>query len=221
MQDSDKKNNILQDNKDDILNGLDPYLKKKYESELAHIFEDLEKDDDLGAAVDQIFEETNDLDEIQSKLILVIKEHLKIAKKNGKKTKGGVDADVSKVSKDITEFCLTIMQDLDEELDPTLGKVSRKDRAHLLNVEAKKNIKRIMKNFVVYEVYKVMNPKRIAGETVKENYQNNLIEGGQKLAEKYEGGKESDLKSYGSVEVSRMQQQATAFRRGGGGGMER
>ena len=39
-----------------------------------------------------------------------------------------------------------------------------------------------MKNFAVYEVYKVMNPKRIAGETAKDNYKHNLIEGGEKLS---------------------------------------
>lgn len=115
------------------------------------------------------------------------------------------------------------MQNLDTDLDHSSGKISNKDRAHLLDIEAKKNLKKIMKNFVVYEIYKIMNPKRIAGETAKDNYKHNLMEGGQRLAEEYEGGKESDLKNYGSVEVGRMQQQAAAFRKNGGSksGLER
>lgn len=115
------------------------------------------------------------------------------------------------------------MQNLDVDLDHSSGKISNKDKAHLLDIESKKNLKKIMKNFVIYEIYKIMNPKRIAGETVKDNYKHNLMEGGQRLAEKYEGGKESDLKNYGSVEVGRMQQQAAAFRKNGGnkGGLER
>lgn len=207
----------MEDDKDNILDELDPYLKKRYESELSHIFEDLEKDDNLGKAIEQICNDTNDLNEIQSKLILMIKEHLKISRKSNLRVDEGVDADEEKIAKDITEFCRTVMQDLDKDIEQNPGKISHKDRAHLLNVEAKKNLKRVMKSFVIYQVYKIMNPKRIAGETSKENYQNNLIYGGQKLAAKYEGGKEDDLKKYGSAEVNRMQRQASSIKRDGGG----
>lgn len=207
----------MADDKDNILDELDPYLKKRYESELSHIFEDLEKDDDLGKAIEQICDDTNDLNEIQSKLILTIKEHLKISRKSNLRVDEGVDADEEKIAKDITEFCRTVMQDLDKDIEQNTGRISHKDRAHLLSVEAKKNLKRVMKSFVIYQVYKIMNPKRIAGETSKENYQNNLIYGGQKLAGKYEGGKEDDLKKYGSAEVNRMQRQASSIKRDGGG----
>jgi hypothetical protein len=213
------KDDNKQDNNDSILDKLDSFLKNKYESEFAHIFEELEKNDNLRKAVDQVFNETNDLNKIQSKLILIIKKHLKVSKKNVEK---GRDADINedKIAKDITEFCRVVMQSLD--IEPKIGKLSSKDRTHGLKIEAKKNLNKILKNFIVYEIYKIMNPKRIAGETAKENYQNNLIEGGQKFAEKYEGGKEADLKSYGSVEVNKMQQQAAAFRRGDGkNGLER
>jgi hypothetical protein len=218
MKDNNKKSI-----KDNILDQLDPSLRKKYKSEIPHIFEELEKNEVFGQAIDQVFDECNNLNEIQSKLILIIKEHLKVSKKNTTKGQDGVDADEGKIAKDITEFCHTVMHNLDADLDSSLGKVSSKDRAHLLDIETKKNLKKIMKNFVVYEIYKIMNPKRIAGETVKDNYRHNLMEGGEKLAEKYEGGRESDLKNYGSTEITRMQQQATAFRKNGGSksGLER
>tara|TARA_B110000503_G_C7164519_1_gene421244 strand:- start:10 stop:654 length:645 start_codon:yes stop_codon:yes gene_type:complete len=214
MEDDNK-----QDNNDSVLDELDSSLKNKYESEFAHIFEELEKNNNLGKAVDQIFNETNDLNKIQSKLLLIIKKHLKVSKKNVKKRRDA-DIDKDKIAKDITEFCSVVMQNLDTE--PKIGKLSAKDRTCMLKIEVKKNLNKILKNFVVYEIYKIMNPKRIAGETAKENYRNNLIEGGQKLAEKYEGGKEADLKSYGSAKVSKIQQQAAAFRRGDGkNGQER
>ena len=213
------KDDNKQGNNDSILDELYSSSKNKYESEYAHIFEELEKNNNLGKAVDQIFNETNDLNKIQSRLLLIIKEHLKVSKKNVKKRRD-TDIDKDKIAKDITEFCSVVMQNLDTE--PKIGKLSAKDRTCMLNIEAKKNFNKILKNFVVYEIYKIMNPKRIAGETAKENYRNNLIEGGQKLAEKYEGGKEADLKSYGSVEVKEIQQQAAAFRRGDGkNGQER
>ena len=49
-----------------------------------------------------------------------------------------------------------------------------------------------------------MNPKRIAGETKKDNYKHNLGKGGVKLAGKYEGGKAEDLKIYGKEEVKKI-----------------
>jgi hypothetical protein len=199
-----------------ILDDIDPNLRKKFESELSHIFEDLEEDQDLGKAVEQIFDETNDLNEIQTKIILLIKEHLEIEKKLDLEKNQDIDADEEKIARDVTELCRKMMQDLDEEIDPTLGKISKKDRAHMLNLEAKKNIKKIMKNFAVYEVYKIMNPKRIAGETAKDNYKHNLMRGGQKLAGKYEGGKAADLQKYGPEEVNRIQKHVMEAKKGGG-----
>lgn len=199
-----------------ILDDIDPNLRKKFESELSHIFEDLEEDQDLGKAVEQIFDETNDLNEIQTKIILLIKEHLEIEKKLDLEKNQDIDADEEKIARDVTELCRKMMQDLDEEIDPTLGKISKKDRAHMLNLEAKKNIKKIMKNFAVYQVYKIMNPKRIAGETAKDNYKHNLMRGGQKLAGKYEGGKAADLQKYGPEEVNRIQKHVMEAKKGGG-----
>ncbi len=217
MFDQESKKKKSDEEFQSILDVIDPHVKQKFESELAHIFEDMEKDDDLGAAVDQLIDECHELTEVQSKLILLIKEHLKKKKQIDPEELGGVDADEQKIARDAEELCRKFLQELDEELDPTLGRVSRKDRTHILNLEAKKNLKRIMKNFAVYEVYKVMNPKRIAGETAKDNYKHNLIEGGVKLASKYEGGKESDLKKYGSLEVAQLKRQVADFKKGGGG----
>ena len=75
------------DERENILDDIDPSLRKRFESELCHIFEGLEEDQDLGKAVEQIFDETNDLNEIQTKIILLIKEHL-ATKKNLDPEKG-------------------------------------------------------------------------------------------------------------------------------------
>jgi hypothetical protein len=200
-----------------ILDILDPHTKQKFESDLAHIFEDMEQDNDLGAAVDKLIDECYELTEIQSKLILLIKEHLKKNRKVDHKDLEGVDADEKKIARDLEELCRKLLHDIDQDLDPDLGRVSHKDRIHILDLEAKKSLKRIMKNFAIYEIYKVMNPKRIAGETAKDNYRHNLIEGGEKLASKYEGGKPADLKKYGSVEVAQLKKQVDDFKKGGGG----
>jgi hypothetical protein len=211
------KNNEKRDKEfESILDILDPHVKQKFESDLAHIFEEMEHDNDLGAAVDKLIEECYELTEIQSKLILLIQEYLKKNKKIDHKSLKGVDADEKKIARDVEELCLKLLRNIDQELDPDLGRISRKDRINILDLEAKKSIRRIMKNFVIYEIYKVMNPKRIAGETAKDNYRHNLMEGGEKLASKYEGGKQDDLKKYGSLEVAQLKRQAADFKKGGG-----
>jgi hypothetical protein len=44
-----------------------------------------------------------------------------------------------------------------------------------------------------------------------------MMIGGEKRASKYEGGKESDLKSYGEAEVRRIERASKTFQKGGGG----
>jgi hypothetical protein len=226
MSDDGNKKKKSDEEFENILDILDPHIKEKFESELAHVFEEMEKDDDLGSAVEKLIDECHEMEEIQSKLILLIKEHLKKKRKNSVEGVKGADADEEKIARDAEELCRKLLQQIDQELDPSLGRISHKDRAHMLNLESKKFLKRVMKNFAVYQVYKVMNPKRIAGETAKDNYVHNLIEGGVSLASKHEGGRPSDLKKYGAAEVGRLKRQASDFKKGGsgmdqGGGMSR
>ena len=197
-----------------ILDSIDTDAKQGFESELAPIFEDMEKDSDLLAALDKLIDECTELPELQSKLMLLIQEYLKQNKKNmDPKKSQDFEFDEKKITRDAEELCRKLLQEVDKELDPSLGVISRKDRAHILNVEAKKSIKRLMKSFVVYQIYKIMNPKRIAGETVKDNYKHNLMEGGESLASKYEGGKKSDIKKYGYSETERMKRRVADFKK--------
>lgn len=218
MSSTDDKRKKSEEEFENILDILEPHRKSKFESELANIFEDMKESDDLGAAIELMIAECNEVTEIQSKLVLLIQEHLKNKKRMLSPEKlAKIEADEKKIVRDIEELCRKLLKKIDIELDPSLGQISSKDRSHILNLESKKNIKRLIKNFAVYEVYKIMNPKRIAGETAKENYVNNLIEYGENIASKYEGRKESDLKRYGSVEVARLKRQVAAFKKGGGG----
>jgi hypothetical protein len=47
------------------------------------IFEEIGQDEDLGKAVEKIFDEITDLNEIQVKIILLIRNYLKAKKKSG------------------------------------------------------------------------------------------------------------------------------------------
>ncbi|MFK7974438.1 MAG: DUF5394 family protein [Rickettsiaceae bacterium] len=189
------------------------------QSELFDVVEAMKKDDDLGSAIDKVFESTDNIHEIQAKIILLIQESLKIKCKKDISVEKDLIQDIGELSR---HFLDTHIQpdEIDHALEPVEGIVvskGRRKRKDLLDNLSKKNLKRLLKNFAVYEVYKVMNPKRIAGETKKENYTYNMMVGGEKLASKYEGGKDSDLKQYGESEVSRIKNQANSFKKGGGG----
>ena len=193
---------------------LSASAKVKPEFELENLLEQIGQDEDLGEAVEKIFDETTDLNEIQVKIILLLKGYLKTKKKSGIDV-NKIDELEKKITEDISKFAGKFNRVVEEEIDPNLGTV-KKGKESILNIEAKKNLKRIMKNFAVYEVYKIMNPKRIAGETKEDNYRKNLMQGGEQLASRYEGGKESDLKQYGEAKVERIKHQALSMSKSGG-----
>ena len=198
-----------------VIEKLSASAKVKPESELENLFEEIGQDEDLGKAIEKIFDEITDLNEIQVKIILLIRNYLKAKKKSGIDV-NKIDELEKKITEDINKFAGKFNKVIGEEIDPNLGTVSKKGKESILNIEAKKNLKRIIKNFAVYEVYKIMNPKRIAGETKEDNYRKNLMQGGEQLASRYEGGKESDLKQYGEAKVERIKHQALSMSKSGG-----
>ena len=197
-----------------VIEKLSASAKVKPESELENLFEEIGQDEDLGKAIEKIFDEITDLNEIQVKIILLIRNYLKAKKKSGIDV-NKIDELEKKITEDMSKFAGKFNRVVEEEIDPNLGTV-KKGKESILNIEAKKNLKRIMKNFAVYEVYKIMNPKRIAGETKEDNYRKNLMQGGEQLASRYEGGKESDLKQYGEAKVERIKHQALSMSKSGG-----
>ena len=88
-----------------------------------------------------------------------------------------------------------------------------------LSKQVQSDVKRVIKNFAIYEVYKVMNPRRIAGETAKDNFAHNMAYRGEKKAMQYEGGKEEAMKEYGSDEVAKIKKQVSSL--GKSKGLER
>ena len=139
---------------------------------------DSDDNNNLEQEIDRIFNETNDLSEIQSKTILLVRDHTKdIGEKDPDK--------IAAVEKDIANYCREATHDKSQESDSIQQSPDKKTQSQMITEESKKNLKTLLKNFVIYEIYQVMNPKRIAGETEKTNYQHNLITGGEKKADEY------------------------------------
>jgi len=190
---------------------------EKYESEMIDILEELKKDSNIGKAIDQIIEDLIDIDEMQSKLIILVKKYLEtsgptIDKISGKK----VNFKDEEIEHNIAKFTRHLVKK-HEDIDENIVENDIIDDRYAITKKTKMAIKKTLKEFAVYEIYKVMNPRRIAGETKKDNYAHNMMMGGQKRASQYEGGKESDLKAYGKTKVRRIERASKSFQKGGGG----
>ncbi len=181
---------------------------------IAELIEKIDKEGELGQLIEEVFYQTSDLNEIQSKVILLIKAYLK------KKNKGKVPNDKEieeQISKDINDISSKFMANL--SANTRLDAKGNKIEHSALSKQVQNDVKRVIKNFAIYEVYKVMNPRRIAGETSKDNFAHNMAYRGEKKAMQYEGGKEAAAKEYGSDEVAKIKKQVSSL--GKSKGMER
>ena len=175
-------------------------IAKEIGSALQTLQQSREIGSDVAEVISLIFSQSNDIEYLRKKSISSIKDKVIAAQKNSchksiepNETIAGVDEE--KLLEEIEKF-------IDSSID--FYGLSKKKYFDVSNINSKKNLKKIIQNFAIYQVYKVMNPKRIAGESKKINYIHNLMRGGQKLAAKYEGGKESDLKRYGQNTVNKI-----------------
>ena len=207
-----KKDNIINDKIK--LEPLNEQIQDKFKSELAHIFEAMAENDDIAEAVESLIDQSSDIVEIQSKLLLLIKEYVKNKSSLDKEKNQDLILNEKSILDDIYKLSNKLLQDIHNENN--LDQVGIKNKTDILTAKSKENCKKILKIFAIYQVYKVMNPNRIAGETAKDNFKNNLLRGGEKFAAKYEGGKDSDKKKYGSPELSKIRKQIVNFKKNNG-----
>lgn len=201
---------------------IDELNEGTYKSSAAATLDRLKKDDNLMAAIDTIVNESKSVEEIQCKTIMAIQEHAKnitpeklTAKEMGMEERK-IAKDIAKLTRDITAE--KINKKSPEQKDEFKGAKLDKQKDDNKNItdKSKEDLKQNIKRFAIYEVYKVMNPRRIAGETKKDNYQHNMMIGGEKLASKHTGGKEHEVKSYSKKFVKNTKTQAKSFKKNGG-----
>ncbi|MGC0372118.1 MAG: hypothetical protein DGJ47_000823 [Rickettsiaceae bacterium] len=176
---------------------------KSLQEEIAMLIENEELDENLGKLIDEVFEQSITVEELQKSLIKTISAYL--INKNRSKTKKKEKEEELEIFEDIEKFVDDILEK--NGIDKT------KHKMKLDQIKARKNLKMIIKNFAIYQIYKVMNPKRIAGETKKMNYMHNLAKHGKKTAAKYEGGRPQDLAKYGKAEVKNIHKAAKSAKK--------
>ena len=85
--------------------------------------------------------------------------------------------------------------------------------------KAYENLSDIVKRFIIYEIYKILTPRRIAGETNLQNFISNFIIRGEKQAIKYESGSKKVLKKYSPQFIKKLRIKRKKFVSSAGGGL--
>jgi len=184
--------------------------------EVEEIFEELSKNEDFEHEVEQILailnEQTMDLTQLQTQIILLIRKYLGKTKNIKLKM---LKMDEKLINKNVAEISNYLMHQRSKIVrDSNKNLANPKDKLQGLTKQAKMNLKRLIKSFAVYQIYMFMNPKRIAGETKQMNFAYNFIKGGMKLAKKYEGGKAKDIKSYSPKLIKKLEKAHAGFKKG-------
>lgn len=142
------------------------------------------------------FELHQDTPTLHAKVILLIKKLLMKSSPHGRSVsisklqEPAVNKYVTKLSQLLIYKRLKAQQEHDIEQEY--------DSLEHMTAQAKADFKKKIKRFMVYEIYKVLNPRRIAGETSLSNFLHNYAVGGAEYALKYRGGTIDDIKSYAS-----------------------
>lgn len=215
--DSVYKKTLLQEY-EESLNDFGDVLPKNAEEILNTLLEDDEFNLDLEALLDTLIEKGGlDIVEAQSKFILLIKEAIKRLAKAKK-----LDKEYDKEhSTDLTEDLSLIahhilMRKSIHAKEQMEGLDHPKDHNHHITKASRVYMKQILKRFAIYEVYKRLNPRRIAGETRRDNFVHNMITGGIKRAMQYEGGTKKELESYSPSFIRSLEKQHQKFQKSTG-----
>ena len=107
------------------------------------------------------------------------------------------------IDKDLLEFLLNICgynitKDKDKELE-------EEEKEQELEEKDKERRNRL----AAYEVYKILNPHQLAGETALENFVNNMVTRGIKVALKYEGKQFAE--SFEKSDLAKLESHKTNF----------
>lgn len=197
--------------------GTEEVCGEALETSAQKIFNLLKKesfDEEIEQILANFNEKTMDLTKLQTQLIILIKRYLEKSKayllskdKDLKIDEKRIMEDIVAASQYMMEQRIHIIKNAEQNL------INSKDNYFNISNQSREDLKKIIKNFAVYEIYKVMNPKRIAGETRKQNFVNNMMIGGINRAQKYAGGNKSEIKQYSPEFIKKLENKRIQFNR--------
>lgn len=181
------------------------------------MFEDLDQDIGFQVAIEQLILNASTIDavELQTKLILLLYQFFEKRIKDHQDLRSLIERKNKSIDDDVVTLSVFIMQSRSQILKQSGQELDMKNEKYLTN-KSIANLRNIIKRFVVYEMYKFTTPKRIAGESKKQNFVHNVLVGGLKMASHYSGGSKSEIRGYGKNFVQKLERQHEKLAKRGG-----
>lgn len=189
---------------------------RSLQEDLQEFLNALEEDPEVAAEIEKLIEESlgADLSEVQTKIMLILDQYLKSMEKRQGRKIHTLRAKKEELTNKISALSMYFIMRSDQFTKRRFD-LQQKSEKHFnsLTKEAQKAFKQTLKRFVIYELYKVLNPKRIAGETKAENFINNVITSGMKQARKFEGGKDNEIKQHSPELLKQLEKEHKEFKK--------
>lgn len=218
--------------KDEELKKLDAQIKNAHihiegmelETSIEDVFEELNNNESFNKEIEQLLadlnEEAIDLTKLQTQILLLIKKYLSRTVSGNlelaiDKHKEILKLDEQLVAADLLELSNHLMRQKSEVAKQMKNNVAdlKDKKFQSVSKQSKQDFNRIVKNFAVYEIYKCMNPKRIAGETKQENFAHNFILRGPEVAKKHPGGSKAEIATYSPEFLEKLEKKRSDFKR--------
>jgi hypothetical protein len=201
---------------------VEELLTTELSSQEAELLSHIDGDPALQMSIEQLLNDIDGLDtaQVQSKLLLLLHQVFKARIKDKEMLRSFLKKREKVINDHLRNLSLYVMQTRSKTIrDASRNIVAKSDKYEYLTQGSRDNLRKIIRRFAVYEIYKFINPHRIAGETRKENFVHNMILGGMKRASRYEGGTKKELKSYSPSFIRNLEKQHKSFKRGNNKGM--
>jgi len=182
-------------------------IESELSTEVKALLEILEEDPEFEAEIDVILyilqESDMDLSYVQSHIILLIEKSLAkldLKDKKAEEAREGFKKKKELIARRLEELSAYLMLQRSKLVTNMItGTNISADKKLFTDAKAKAHVKTILKRFAVYEIYKVTTPRRIAGETRRQNFVSNVVLRGLKVALKHEGGSLKEIKHYKGI----------------------
>ena len=190
--------------------------------EAQELLDGLEENEEFNGEIESLIQGLNagtlDLATLQSKFILLIKAIL--LKQNKDKTKQ-IEHHMREAEKDINDQLALLSHHVMMQKTPKIFEglenvVGPKDKYESMSAAAIKSTKQLLKRFAIYEMYKVISPRIIAGETHRQHFITDYITGGMQKAMRYDHAYLEKVEERTPQMLRQLDQSHARFIRGGG-----
>ena len=212
--DNENLKKLVEQVKDMHIHGINLVSEKGPAKEMINEILALESfDEEIEQMLANFDEETTDLTKLETQIILLIRRYINAGKKN-QNLKKDLNIDEKALAQNIKEmskYLTDYKREIDNKNNHDLKNKNEASKIRNISKQSRQDMKKIIKNFAVYQVYKIMNPRRIAGETKRDNFIHNMLVGGMKRAKHYTGGKSQDLANYSPNFIKYLENKSKSF----------